>query len=90
MMYRDLHSNLKNMATITLTKENFWKKVSFLYGKIISTGKVRITLDEIKDKKELVWTQYEEDSLEKGMRDFKKGNTVDWKEMFKRLLENNV
>lgn len=34
------------MTTITITKENFWQKMSLIYKKVNLAGKVRIKFDD--------------------------------------------
>lgn len=55
------------MATITITKENFWQKISLIYKKVYSAWKIKINIDErenwdefsIKNKK--AWLESKKD-----------------------------
>lgn len=72
------------MTKITLTKENFGKKMSFIYEKMILKWKIRINLEE--NNKELLWTEYEEKAYNEAKKNFLKWDIIDWKDMFKNLL----
>lgn len=68
------------MTTITLTRENFWKKMSLIYQKVNSVWKIRINLSQEEDN----WDEYTQKNHKawlKSKKDLKKGDVMSFDEL---------
>lgn len=62
------------MTNITLTKENFWKKIWIIYQELLNNSSIKIKLE--KPEKKLIWTEYEEKSYNEAKKDLENWNTT--------------
>lgn len=71
------------MTTITINKDNFGEKMSYIYQKLLDSWQLQI---DLKEDNKLIWTEVEQKIYNEAMIDYEKGDIIDWKEVFKKLL----
>ena len=76
------------MATITLTKENFWRKMWIIYKELLNNSTIKIKLE--KPEKKLIWTEYEEKTYNEAKKDLENWNYIDLSDLLVKYNFNDL